>query len=210
MGRSPGVVVQPAGRGDEMTTPKRTLPSPGFAAVLLTYGSLLAFFLWGLSTPDLDRVWKLDLELKTGHITALSRGDYRVLERALAKYQDLAPALLSDKEIGIISEHSQGWIASPTAIVLRSRESERRRSVAFGIETPLDFMPFSILLRGRDWEKTLAVEKQGNVTVDLPGELKEPEIITITLKESERGKRFYADPSMLGIRISFPAVAAVE
>jgi hypothetical protein len=41
----------------------RRLPSIGFVAVVLTYGSSVAFLAWGMTTPPLDRVWVLHHEL---------------------------------------------------------------------------------------------------------------------------------------------------
>jgi hypothetical protein len=193
-----------------MTGSRRRTPSVGFVAVCLIYGLLAAFLLWGLSTPDLDRVWKLDLKLRTGNLTALDDGDRRLLERALTRYPGLAPALLEGEDIDILSEQDRGWIGTPTAVLLRSADPAAHRSILMDIQTPADFMPFSVLFRGRNWDKALEVEKRGPVEISVPEASGTPEIVTVELKRPEGGRQFSPDPSVLGVRITFPSADAAE
>lgn len=60
-------------------------------------------------------------------------------------------------------------------------------------------MPFSIVVKGNGWKKKLEVKKHGRFEIDLPEPPDAPEIIEMILK----GTDFEADPSVLGIKITF-------
>jgi hypothetical protein len=177
--------------------PKR--PSVGFIAVCLTYCLVAAFFLWGFSTPGLDRVWTLHHLLKTGELDRLTPEDREILSDALVRHEALADALLDDTEIGIISANLDGWIATPCVTLLRTRQSGRFHSISMDVQTPQDLMPFSIVVKGDGWKKKLDVKNHGRFKIDMPKPPNAPEIVEVILK----GVDFEADPSVLGIKMTF-------
>ena len=152
-------------------------PSLGCVAVCATYLLVAAFFVWGFTTPDLDRVWTINHEMKIGKLKKLKASDRALLEDCMARYPRLAPrALLRGKEIGVFSAHSEGWIATPTATILRTEKAGRYRALILEIQTPRDLMPYEIVVRGRGWDQRLEVAEQGVLEVDLP----DPQALFIT------------------------------
>ncbi|MBN1654739.1 MAG: hypothetical protein JXA30_13290 [Deltaproteobacteria bacterium] len=178
---------------------RRRLPSIGFIALLLTYGLAAAFFLWGFSQPDLDRVWYLHHELKIGRTYQIKKRDKKILLRAMARHRELARALLPSGEIGIVSENSDGWIATPVVTIIRTPESGAKNRLLFDIRTSKSLLPYSITIRGSDFDEKIAIHKQGKIGFDLPRVGATAEIITLRLE----GRDFIADPSVLGVRIRF-------
>jgi hypothetical protein len=174
-------------------------PSPGCLAVCATYLLVAAFFVWGFSTPDLDRVWTLHHELKIGKLLKLKAGDRALLEECMARYSRLARDLLDKQEIGIISATSDGWIATPAATILRTGQSGRFRALALEIQTPRDMLPYRIVFRGRGWKKVQEVSEQGRIEIELPPPPETPEVVEVLL----RGQPFEPDPSILGVRVGF-------
>ena len=127
-------------------TPRRgRAPSIGFLCVCATYLGVLAFLGYGLRTPDLDRIWTLHHELKIGLRGAPRGAERELLERALDRHPELASALLSEGDIGLISRNSDGWITTPEATIVRTRNGRRARAA----------------LRGRDAARPLAVPDRG-------------------------------------------------
>lgn len=178
---------------------RRRLPSIGFLAVSTTYAFAAAFFIWGFTTPDLDRIWFLHHELKIGRVYELKKRDRKMLLRATAQYKDLARALLPSGEIGILSENSDGWIATPVVTIMRTPQSRQTTRMRFDIRTSKALLPYAILIRGTDFKRRLEIRQQGYVDFPLPPVSQHPEVITVRLQERD----FLADPSVLGIRIQF-------
>lgn len=174
-------------------------PSPGCLAVCATYLLVAAFFVWGFSTPDLDRVWTLHHELKIGKLLKLKAGDRALVEDCMARHPRLARDLLDGAEIGVISANSDGWIATPTATILRTGQAGEYRSLTLEIQTPRDLLPYRIVVRGRDFEKPREVDEQGRLEIDLPPVPQTPEVIEVRM----RGRSFEPDPSILGVRVGF-------
>ena len=174
-------------------------PSLGCLAVCATYALVLAFFVWGLSTPDLDRVWTLHHELKIGRMAKLHRSDRALLEECMARYGKLAGDLLDGADIGIVSANSDGWIATPTATVLRTGKSAKVRKLVVDVQTPDDLMPYRLVVRGRGWKKKVEVTAHGRLEVELPAPPPAPEVVEVRM----RGRKFAPDPSVLGVRLTF-------
>ena len=188
-----------------MNSYTRKYPSLGFIVVCLTYVFTLGFFIWGFSTPELDRVWTVHHELKIGKMKKLKGTDRNILQVSMQRHPNLARALLRGEQIGIISENSLGWIATPTVTILRTEKSKNYLQLVLDVQTPDDLIPFSIDLRiadnqGKVHQDKLALTEQGSYSFVLPQPGASPEIIEVRLKDN----KFEADPSMLGIRISFP------
>ena len=186
-----------------MTPSRRKAPSAGFVVVCLIHALVVAFFLWGFSTPDLDRVWTLHHQLKIGEMGRLARKDREIVLNAARRHPKLASALLSDEDtkrgIGLISAHEEGWIATPDATILRTAAPTEIRTLVFDIRTPKDLIPFAISVRGTDWQEKISADKQGIERLRIPAAKAGAELITVRIK----GKGFRADPSVISIRVSF-------
>jgi hypothetical protein len=176
----------------------RRLPSIGFVAVVLTYGSSVAFLAWGMTTPPLDRVWVLHHELKVGKEKKLKPRDRELLESALQRHPDLGSALLPAGQIGIISAHRDGWIDTPQVTIVRTPRSTAGE-IALNVQTPPQSIPFSIELSGHGWQRSVEVEARGPLSLPLPAPPEASELLTLTLK----GKGLRADSSSLAIQVTF-------
>ncbi len=186
-------------------------PSLGFVAICITYLLVTAFFLWGLHTPDLDRVWTLHHELKTGRMKKLKKVDRNLLLGAMRRHPELTGALLKGRSIGMVSANNDGWIATPTVTILRTPVAQDHRHLLMDVQTPKDLVPFELTVQvfgpARVGKKTKQkIVAQGPVSWPLPAPGPDPEIIIVRLKEL----KFKADSSMLGIRIQFPTDAPAE
>lgn len=178
--------------------PRRRHPSAGFLAVCATYLAVIAFLIWGLSTPPLDRVWRLHHELKVGMRGAPSKPDRGRVRDALRRHPALAGALLAEGETGLLSAHRDGWLETTEATVLRTANAGAQR-MRIEIGTPLDLLPFAIDVEGEGWDERLKAEAHGVLELALKPARGVPELIVIEL----RGKKLRADPSMLNVRVTF-------
>jgi hypothetical protein len=107
---------------------------------------------------------------------------------------------LSSGEIGLISAHSDGWLATPAATIVRT-PAAKERVLVLDVETPLDLLPFEIDVRGYDWHQRAQVTQHQTYEIALPKPPREPELIVVQLK----GRDLRDDPSVLGVRITFAA-----
>ncbi len=174
-------------------------PSAGFVAVCLTYVLVAAFFTWGFSAPALDRFWTLQQMLKIGKERKLSAAERELLEGCLARCPQLAIDMLDGREMGMVSANRDGWMAAPTAVLLRTSGSRAVRQLLLDVQTPNDLIPYHMVILGRGWKKRLQVTGQELLRVELPPPPDEPELIEVRL----RGRSFEPDPSQLGVRIGF-------
>jgi hypothetical protein len=173
-------------------------PSLGFAVVILTYVSTTAFLAWGFTTPPLDRISVLDHQLKIGEVWELPEEDVELLQGALLQYKGLATALLSDAEVGVVSAQREGWIETPEVTIIRTNKSEEFKFIELDVQTPEKYLPIKVNARGASWKDKLHIDREGVYTLALPPTA-QPELISLKLK----GKDLRADPSVLGIRVSF-------
>lgn len=197
--QTPNAPTLPA-EPDREVPRRRRAPSLGFVTVCATYLGVAAFLAWGLRAPDLDRVWTLHHQLKVGEIGAPRGQERELLRGALLRHGELAHALLSGAEIGLISAHSDGWITTPEATVIRT-SAARERLLRLDVETPRDLLPFEVDVNGGDFRKQLAVTRHGTYDIPLPAPRRPAELIIVRLK----GRGLRDDPSVLGVRISFTA-----
>ncbi len=173
------------------------MPSAGFVALCSVYAALAAFFAWGLSTPDLDRAWILHHELKAGHLGAPHGKDRELLTRAMSRHEELAHALLSEGEIGLISSHSEGWLTTTEATIVRTPKADARY-LALEVATPREHFPIAVDVQGHGWSKHLAVDSQGVHRIELPALHGASELIVVRLADGAP-----RDPSAIGVRVYF-------
>ena len=180
-------------------TPRWTPPSLGFCLMVATYSLTLAFFVWGLTTPRLDRIWQLHHELKTGDVYTLTRADRELLVSSLVRHPALAEALLPAGHIGIISAQRDGWIGTPEVSILRTPRATLSQRILLEIETPPEHLPYRMTLSGPDWRRELEVRERGTLELPLPPPAAQPELLTLKLE----GAGLRADSSSIGVRVTF-------
>jgi hypothetical protein len=201
------VAVGPHGGGvpeDKKVLPRRRRrPTAGFVTVCLVYAALAVFFAWGMSTPDLDRVWTLHHQLKSGRGGGPRAPDPRLLGRSMVRHPELAGALLRDASIGLISSNSEGWIATSEATILRTKRSQAG-AVQLEIASPDALLPIQVELEGQNWRESKQLTARGVHAIALPALSGTSELIVLRLK----GRAAHADPSVLGVRVSFSDAAS--
>lgn len=174
------------------------MPSAGFVTFCLVYASLGAFFAWGMSTPDLDRVWTLHHELKSGRIGAPSALDREVLVRSMERHPELASALLSEGDIGLISSNMEGWIASSEATVVRTKKANAG-ALQLEVASPDTLLPLTVEIEGQGFREEKQLATRGVHALALPPIRGAADLIVVRLK----GQAAHADPSVLGVRVFF-------
>lgn len=204
-----GVAVsrQSAGvaEGKKVLPRRRRRPTAGFVTVCLVYAAVAAFFAWGMSTPDLDRVWTLHHQLKSGRLGAPSARDRGVLIRSMERHPELAGALLREANIGLISSNSEGWIATSEATILRTKQAHAG-AMQLEIASSDALLPIQVELEGQGWRESKQLLTRGVHSIALPALRGTSELIVLRLK----GRAAHADPSVLGVRVFFNDAAAVH
>jgi hypothetical protein len=107
-----------------MRIPYRRRPSPGFVLVITVYLLIAAVLGWASSTPPLETVWRLDLELSLGARPPLTDGERALLQRSLAAHPDLGVFLVEDKHAGVFSANEAGKVEIPYAYLVRQSPAE--------------------------------------------------------------------------------------
>lgn len=179
-------------------TAARRPPSVGFVVLVVVYLSAAAMLVWAFSTPRLDRIWTLHHELKIGKISKLKAEDRQLLKTAMVDHPTLGKALITRGDIGLISANREGWIEDPFATLLRTANA-KTSAILVNVETSPEHLPFSISFESGPWEHTLEVTERKDYRIELPPATDHAEVITLEVK----GKRFKADPAILGLQIHF-------
>jgi hypothetical protein len=173
-------------------------PSIGFVAVVLVHLAGAAMLWWGFSTPRLDRIWTLHHELKIGKISKLKADERKLLQDAMRDHPTLGNALIARGDIGVVSANRDGWIEHPFATLVRTANA-KTNAILINVETSPEHLPFSIEFESGPWEQKLDVTERKDYRVELPTATDQPEVITVEVN----GKRFKADPAILGLRLHF-------
>lgn len=140
-----------------MSVPYRLRPGAGFVLLVVVVLTCLSFFAWGLAKPDLDEVWRLQLELKVGRRAPLSSQEMGLLQRALCEHPSLADALVDEGRSGLISANRDGAIergygyavlrggGAISAVAVKSDKAVEVRARTLGAtstgKTPFDWAP---------------------------------------------------------------------
>ena len=108
-----------------MSVPYRLRPGAGFVLVVLVLALTAVFLGWGLSTPALDQIWRLQVGLETGRGPGLTPAEFDLFQATLTRHPALAESLLAERETGIISAHTAGVVDVGWAYLVRRTSSER-------------------------------------------------------------------------------------
>ena len=102
-----------------MKIPFRFRPGRGFLLLIATFLFSLGFFAWGVRTPPLDTIWRMQVELKIGDRDLLSRDEMRLLQGTLERYPDIAEHMLEGADSGLISANVGGVVDRGYAYFVR-------------------------------------------------------------------------------------------
>lgn len=102
-----------------MSLSYRARPSIGFLLLVALTAGTVAFFAWGLQTPPLDEVWRMDVELALGLRPALSGRERGLLQASLVRHAALGEYLIEDKHAGIFSANVDGYVEGKYAYLIR-------------------------------------------------------------------------------------------
>ncbi len=116
-----------------MSMPSAVRPGAGLVILSLSLLGSLAFFGWGLRTPPLDDVWRIQIEIGLGQGGGMSDRDFQLLQRTLRRYPDLAASLLEDADSDLISANSGGVVGCGFAYLLRRGSGSPGNLVISGI-----------------------------------------------------------------------------
>ena len=123
--------------------PYRNRPGIGFVLLVAATLSAIAFFAWGLRTPELDVVWRLQTELMVGRRGPLERWETDVLARSLRRHPTIAEDMLDDAPAGVISANVDGVVESGYAYLVRRSETAPTTlhlSAGAGMTAPLELV----------------------------------------------------------------------
>ena len=102
-----------------MSLRHRARPGSGFVFLVAVALAGVAFFAWGLRTPALDKVWRLQLELMLGDRVELTGTERQLLQDTLERYPGLADHMLDGAACGLISAHVGGTVDAGHAYAVR-------------------------------------------------------------------------------------------
>ncbi|MBI4819760.1 MAG: hypothetical protein HY791_26030 [Deltaproteobacteria bacterium] len=85
---------------------------PGAGLVVMAFGFVLAVSVlaFGLTTPRLDRVWRMEVELRLGVRPTLSKAEFRMFQDVLCDHPQLAASLVDEGDAALISRHRHGLV----------------------------------------------------------------------------------------------------
>jgi len=163
------------------------LPGPGFvllcASILLT----AAFFLWGASEPELDRVWRLLHELKIGKRETLKQRDLALLRALLAEYPRMGRSILDDEPAGLISAHTGGWAETRRAYILVRPDGDTDPVVTLHWRPDADQPQGPVVFLGGS-EPVAVLDGPGSITLGLSKELRSTGLIEVRLDAPDEGE----------------------
>jgi hypothetical protein len=189
--------------------PYRYRPTLGFLLVCAVYTGCVLFLAWGASPPDLDRVWFLEKELRTGVRTELSEGDLAAIFRSLERHPELSRGLLEGRDLGLLSVPDQGYLESDLAYILRAPGTASRQ-LSLSCQGPAAAYPLQITLRLLDAEgqhalEDLTITASGSRLVTLPP-TPTPQIVEIRCAHPARQPdAVHSVLTEASIRVTFPS-----
>jgi hypothetical protein len=83
--------------------------------------------------------------------------------------------------------------------IVRTPRSPANLRLILDVQTPPQHIPFEIEIDGSNWERRVAVQARGMMSIELPPPPSAPELVSFKIK----GDELRADPSSLAVRITF-------
>ena len=166
-----------------MTIPYRARPGAGFVVLSLSLLGAISFFAWGLRTPPLDEVWRLQIELGLRGVAPLTGRQFHLLQRTLQRYPAFADSLLEEGDAGVVSANHKGVVDTGYAVLLRKRPDAPGRLQVTGIGDT------RVGLTVRTQEGSAAGETDGATAYawQLPNDGPFPQLVELRLTSKRHG-----------------------
>ncbi|MBI3180439.1 MAG: hypothetical protein HYZ27_12305, partial [Deltaproteobacteria bacterium] len=161
------------------------VPGPGFVVMALGTALSLAVLAFGLATPRLDRVWRMEAELRLGKRAPLSDEELKLFQDALCAHPRLADALVDEADAALISSHRHGLVESGYAYVVR-KAKRPKVGVVVAIPKTASHKDVRVSLRALDLEEQAVVELDRPLTFSPQERQGCPTLIEVLV---DRGKK---------------------
>lgn len=156
------------------------MPSKGFWLLVVVTVLVGAYFVWGFSTPRLDRVWAIEQGLKTGIVQSLSDSEKELLYDVFEDYPAYLKDIAGRRGIDLISANSDGLSLSTNELILvRSEVAKTCDKFTLDVSGQNKEFPIEFLVTGRTWSKKIKSKQSGKVVVWLPKSSVMPELIEV-------------------------------
>lgn len=163
----------------------RQKPSAGFWLLCGVSALVVAFFIWGFSTPRLEDVWKLEVKLKIGQIQRISDSEKEMFYGVFEDYPKYMKDLSGRRGIDLLSANSDGLSLVDELLILRTSDASNCGKFMLDVSGAQSEYPIVFTIKGRTWKKELKVTRNGRSTVWLPKGVQVPEFIEVTRKNSK-------------------------
>ncbi|MBN2527035.1 MAG: hypothetical protein JXR76_11630 [Deltaproteobacteria bacterium] len=163
---------------------QRFSPTPGFWLLMGTSLAVLIFFIWGFSTPRLDRIWELEEGLKTGRVTQLSRSEKNTFYDVFEDYPDYLEELAGRRGIDLMSSNSDGLSLTDKLVLIRKAALSDCGNFVLDVSGEQSEFPIIFSVQGRSWQKEVEVKVSGRNTVLMPKDVLVPEFIEVARKNN--------------------------
>lgn len=166
---------------------QKQMPSVGFWVLVALYTLVVSFFIWGGTTPRLDKVWELELKLKTGEIQRLSNSEKDLFYSVFEDYPEYLNEMAGSKGIDLLSANSDGLSVVDELLVVRSERAANCGRISLVTGGQSSEYPIVFNVSGRTWNKEVKAKQSGRSVVWLPKDVLVPELIEVTRK-NRKGK----------------------
>ena len=150
-----------------MKIPYRYRPGTGFLLLIVVTVLVVAFALWGLSEPPLERTWRLLEQVDHGHV--LSADEFAFMDEALRSYPGITKDILDEESVDLLEPDVEGFsVATTTHLLLAPLGPEGRR---FEVSCQgASLHPVTVSLSSAKLNKTLRFAADGTQTLTITGE----------------------------------------
>ena len=179
-------------------------PSAGFLLLVVSCLLLIATLVWGLSTPELERVWLITQGMQRSGFRSLAAEDVKRLQVALAHYPTLPRAFIGRASVGFIEPTHEGWINLAQSHIIRSGLPANKITLDIECQAAASSYPITIALEKNAGRRELRFDADGRQSLELQLEQPAaPEIIRVTIKSASGNQ----EKGGVRIKVSAPGLS---
>ena len=184
-------------------------PSAGFLLLVVSCLLLVSTLVWGLSTPELERVWLIMQGMQRSGFRSLMAEDVKRLEVALTHYPTLPRAFIGRASVGFIEPTHEGWISLAQPHIIRSGLSTNKITLDIECRAAASSYPITIALEKNVGRRELRFDADGRQSLELQlAQPAAPEIIPVTItsasgsREKDGARIKLSAPGLSGHKVS--------
>ena len=152
-------------------------PGAGLIVLVASLFGAISFFAWGLATPPLDEVWRIQLELELGESGPLSAREFGLLQDTLRRYPALADNMVEDGVAGPVSANRDSVFDLGYAYLVRKRsEAPGKLQV-----TAIDDDPVEVEVRTLTASASGETRRDATYTWQVPNDGPFPQLVEVRL-----------------------------